>query len=243
MSAAPRKAPREPSARPKLVPTPKMYPLPEIFWSENDEGDARDLAEPIGAVYVKRVGRNGKEDIATLGGDQITHRDQIREAFGPGTYELVARGERGSILARAVLTLGSVSAASDTAAQPASHVPYHVDPIVSSLIQSTQALASAVVTTSKEANATVITAITQLAGSRLTDQKELFHTLLKDRGGGAKGGELAAFMKGTEWIQELLDKHGGGDDDDEKPSELKELLDAFKEFRAMRKGVVDAPGG
>lgn len=216
--------------------TRKTHPLPEVFWKEDDDDAPADLPEPIALVYVRRVTARGEEDIATLPIDQVQTRDHVREHFGSGTYKLTARSVRGSILARTVLVLGLPQGAAPAVhATPAAASAPPIDPFVGTLLTAVTTLATQLATSGKESQSTILQAVTALAGTRITDQKELFHTLLnaKQQKG---GGELEAFMRGTEWIQELLDKAGAGDAPAAPSSiaEFKELLQAAKEFKAMQ---------
>jgi len=189
---------------------------------------------------VKRIARTGAEEhIDVQPPSQLPDLNALRTAYGPGNYRLLGRGASGRIVARAVQTVGAVSSAAAAAPEAVATGSQRMDPFLSSLLQANTSLATALATSSKESNATIVSAITQLAGSRLTDQKDLFHTLLKSKGGGSGKSELELFQAAKKEIFELLDaarEEGGGDDSSEEMDikRIKAVAEAMREWRLMK---------
>lgn len=233
---------------PKVVQM-KSHPLPALFWRDDDEEPA-PTREPIELVTVQRVARGGedKETIDTCQPGSVPDTNALRERYGPGVYCVIGRSARGTIVARAVHTIGAppgAPAPTHVAGAPAPHAATPapapasegLSSLVALLIQQNNSLASALATNGSKSGEQLVTMIAEFSKARLVDQSDLFQTLLKAKGTAAGGGDaVAAYKDGMNKMLELLEAAKGDDDDDgSEDAEVKKINAVVRGLEAWQK--------
>lgn len=176
--------------------TIEVHPL---FADENKT----ELDEPIAFIDVRRFFPNGKNPmIAVVPAEELGDEIALRERYGPGTYILVGRNaNRSRILRRATVDVEDERAATPPA-EPAAAAPSPTPPaaaqgneLVALIIKQQLEDARVAREEAREAHKATITAITELAGARLADQRDMLQALSKQR---AEGGDAKQYEKGLE---------------------------------------------
>ena len=227
--------------QPENAPAPKRErePAPPIFWGANDE-EPKTLSGPIYLVYVTTFDKNGERiplDCTTLDG-LPTHAHELGAKYGHSPLELVARDEKGAVVARVthrVLVPAAAAAPAAPVAAPATPPSFDLFALMQAMNDRTDKLMAMMIQSKDAASSQIVQAISQMSGARLTDAQELFSTLLKAKspagGAGPERGELAAFLKGMKYFEGLVDAgreaEGAGDGDDDALAKFKTMVEMF----------------
>lgn len=189
-------------------PEVEVHPL----FAEAREGKG-PLPEPIGSIDVKRVRKDGSTPtIAVVAAEELGAEEDVQKRWGPGRYLLIGRNERRSrILARCKVECELEGVEADAAepgegaAAPAALAAKGADPLallIAMLSQQNQhqaaeltALRTQMLKSTSDSSAAIISAISQLTGARLADQREMIAALVKGR---SDGGGAASFKEGLE---------------------------------------------
>lgn len=226
--------------QPETAPKREREPAPPIFWGANDD-EPKTLSGPIYLVYVSTFDKNGERiplDCTTIDG-LPTHAHELGAKYGHSPLELVARDEKGAVVARVthrVLVPAAAAPPAATPAAPATPPGFDLFALMQAMNDRTDKLMAMMIQSKDAASSQIVQAISQMSGARLTDAQELFSTLLKAKNpaGGADGrGELAAFLKGMKYFEGLVDAgreaeaEGGASDDDDVLAKFKTMVDMF----------------
>jgi hypothetical protein len=186
------------------------FPRPELFWPDDDAPEP--MAAQLATIAVFKLGTNGEKDqIDYTTAEALPNVNAVRDAYGPGMFELVGRSEHGSIVAKRTLRIalkpGQHWVAPSVASQTSSSSPAtspatpgeqmqgdpmerflrialersNGDPMQIALFQHVLTLSKELAAQSQQSAANMVSAITSLAGARLQDQQGLFETLLRSK--------------------------------------------------------------
>jgi hypothetical protein len=249
MSKAERNPPREAAPSAPKVAARERALSPPIFWSAGDD-EPKTLSAPIYLVHVSGFDKSGERvplDCTTLDG-LPTHAHELGAKYGYPQIELVARDERGAVVCRVTHRV-HVAAPATPAPAPSQVVAAPapaMDPLslMLAMNERTDKLLALLISSKDSSNAQIVDAITKMSGARLTDSQELFNTLMKAKtpaaaAPGEQKGELAAYLKGFKYAQELIEqgRELEGDGDDDPLSKMKTMLEVFQQVTGRGDGT------
>lgn len=211
-------------------------------------------AEPceVGWIHVTRFEGGGQKWAPRLfAASELADLEALADAFGGGSYELVARShDRRTITARRRYQLsgrplpldgGPVEDRAPAVAMPAPSGTS--DALLIAMMQmmgqqqqATTQLMVAMLTKADQTSKEHTQSMTALHDRFAQSQAALFAKVLEasSAGGGAGGGGVDGFMRGIEFAQEMAagaaEAHAEGDDGG---SDLKDLLEGFKMFATL----------
>lgn len=214
--------------------------------------DEKELAEPIGVIYVHRFAKTGSMPcIDVVPADEITDEMQLRERYGPGSYVLVGRNlARSRILRRISIQVDAVDGscgsseappapATPSAASPAAPGMGLAEMMFKSMLEMQQKFAER----SEAHTATIVKAISDMSGARLADQRDMIAALAKGKEG---GGGSAQYEKGLELglsLAQVMTENAGGGDVAEIVQGFAQGMQAMNDLSKTNGGAGGAGGG
>lgn len=220
-----------------------------LFPVEHDDDEPAE----VGWIHVTRFEGGGQKWAPRLfAAAELADLETLAEAFGGGSYELVARThDRRTITARRRYQLPGRPLPLDggTSEERMPHAPPVAAPSSTSdalLIAMMQMMAQqqqaqtqlmvAMLTKSDQSSKEHVQSMTALHDRFAQSQAMLFGKMLEAQGsGGSAGGGLDGFMKGIEFAQEMVQGQAEAQaEKDESGSDLKELLEGVKMFASMQ---------
>lgn len=218
-----------------------------LFPVERDEDDPIE----VGWIHVTRFEGGGQKWAPRLfAAAELADLETLAEAFGGGSYELVARAQdRRAITGRRRYQLpgrplpldGGSSDADAPRVAPAVAPSGTSDAILIAMMQmmaqqqqaQTQ-LMVAMLTKSEQGSKEHVQSMTALHDRFAQSQAMLFGKMLESQGSGGGGGATDGFMKGIEFAQEMF--AGQAEANAEKAddgNDLKDLMEGVKMFAGM----------
>ncbi|MBK8997447.1 MAG: hypothetical protein IPM35_17095 [Myxococcales bacterium] len=220
-----------------------------LFPVEHDDDEPAE----VGWIHVTRFEGGGQKWSPRLfAASELADLETLAEAFGGGSFELVARGhDRRTITGRRRYQLpgrplpldGGASEermpAATQAPAPSSTSDAILIAMMQMMAQQQQAqtqLMVAMLTKSDQSSKEHVQSMTALHDRFAQSQAMLFGKMLEaQQGGGAGGGGMDGFMKGIEFAQEMVQGQAEAQaDKDDSGSDLKELLEGVKMFASMQ---------
>lgn len=217
------------------------------------ESDDDEPAE-VGWIHVTRFEGGGQKWAPRLfAAAELADLETLSEAFGGGSYELVARAhDRRTITTRRRYQLpgrplpldGGTSEERMPHAAPAAAPQSTSDALLIAMMQmmaqqqqSQTQLMVAMLTKSDQSSKEHVQSMTALHDRFAQSQAMLFGKMLEAQtsGGGGGAGGMDGFMKGIEFAQEMVQGQAEAQaEKDEGGSDLKELLEGVKMFAGMQ---------
>jgi hypothetical protein len=238
---------RNPPHEAPSKPAPRERELaPPIFWGATDD-EPKTLSAPIYLVHVFGFEKGGERvplDCTPLDG-LPTHAHELGGKYGMSPIELVARDEKGAVVARVTHRTLMAAAPPATAASPAqappATAPTGMDPLALMLAMNerTDKLMAMLLASKESSHAQIIDAISKMSGARLTDAQELFSTLLKSKtptAAPSSAGELAAFKQGMSFFEKLVDagrEAEGGESGEDWTQKLESFTRALQAVQGL----------
>jgi hypothetical protein len=220
-----------------------------LFPVEHDDDEPAE----VGWIHVTRFEGGGQKWAPRLfAAAELADLETLAEAFGGGSYELVARAhDRRTITTRRRYQLpgrplpldGSTAEERMPHVMPAPAPAGTNDAILIAMMQmmaqqqqaNTQ-LMVAMLTKADTSSKEHVQSMTALHDRFAQSQAMLFGKMFEaQQGGGAGGGGMDGFMKGIEFAQEMVQGQAEAQaEKDEGGSDLKELLEGVKMFAGMQ---------
>ncbi len=220
-----------------------------LFPVEHDDDEPAE----VGWIHVTRFEGGGQKWAPRLfAAAELADLETLAEAFGGGSYELVARAhDRRTITTRRRYQLPGRPLPLDgsTGEERMPHVtpaPAHAGTNDAILIAMMQMMAQqqqantqlmvAMLTKADTSSKEHVQSMTALHDRFAQSQAMLFGKMFEaQQGGGAGGGGMDGFMKGIEFAQEMVQGQVEAQaEKDESGSDLKELLEGVKMFASMQ---------